>query len=122
MSVLLQCAVCSTVCSTHAWWLLRGSHVSTPGVSHCMFCSTLLGMNPQNLSMGERFAIAEKMKAKGNELFKTKRYKYARARYERLLRMLDSTRDFERQEDVDKCVVQGRVGERVERGPWQRTA
>lgn len=87
-----------------------------------MFCSTLLGMNPQNLSMEERFAIAEKMKAKGNELFKTKRYKYARARYERLLRMLDSTRDFERQEDVDKCVVQGRVGERVERGPWQSTA
>ena len=54
------------------------------------------------LLMEDRFGLAERLKAKGNDLFRSKRYKYARARYERLLRMLESTRDYETQDEVQR--------------------
>ncbi|GAX74288.1 hypothetical protein CEUSTIGMA_g1737.t1 [Chlamydomonas eustigma] len=56
----------------------------------------------QTLSMEERFILAEKLKAKGNDLFRAKKYGYARARYERLQRMLDSTRDYTSQSEVER--------------------
>ncbi|GLI61315.1 hypothetical protein VaNZ11_003671 [Volvox africanus] len=56
----------------------------------------------QNLSFEERYVLAERLKSKGNELFRKGQHKYARARYERLLRLLESTRDFETQEEVDR--------------------
>eukprot|EP00798_Chlamydomonas_sp_ICE-L_P005152 gene5152-34966_t len=55
----------------------------------------------QNISMDERLVIAKKAKAKGNQLFKAGRHKYARAKYEALLRQLESTRDYETQDQVD---------------------
>lgn len=55
----------------------------------------------QSMEMDERLQLAGKMKDKGNELYKQGKYQYARARYERLSRLLDSTRDFESQEEVD---------------------
>ena len=60
--------------------------------------------------MDERFPLAEKLKGKGNDLFRAKRYKFARARYERLLRMLESTRDYENQSEVERCVGGGGEG------------
>lgn len=47
--------------------------------------------------MPDRFQLAERMKAKANDLYRAGKYGYARARYERLARLLDSTRDFETQ-------------------------
>ncbi|KAG2493708.1 hypothetical protein HYH03_008222 [Edaphochlamys debaryana] len=54
----------------------------------------------QNLSFEERYEVADRLKSKGNELYKRGQHKFARARYERLLRLLDSTRDFETEEQV----------------------
>ncbi|PNW88165.1 hypothetical protein CHLRE_01g017200v5 [Chlamydomonas reinhardtii] len=56
----------------------------------------------QNLSFEARYTLAERLKSKGNDLFKRGQHKFARARYERLLRLLDSTRDFETEEEVAK--------------------
>ncbi|KAG1666907.1 hypothetical protein FOA52_005967 [Chlamydomonas sp. UWO 241] len=54
----------------------------------------------QNLEMAQRFVIAERIKAKGNELFRAKKPAWARSNYERLMRLLDSTRDYETNEEV----------------------
>ncbi|KXZ48761.1 hypothetical protein GPECTOR_25g345 [Gonium pectorale] len=54
----------------------------------------------QNLSFEERYAVAERLKAKGNDLYRRQQYKFARARYDRLIRLLESTRDFETDEQV----------------------
>lgn len=35
---------------------------------------------PQNLSFEERYVLADRLKAKGNELFKKQKFKFARAR------------------------------------------
>ncbi|KAL6761780.1 hypothetical protein V8C86DRAFT_765815 [Haematococcus lacustris] len=55
----------------------------------------------QVLSMAERFLLVERAKAKANSLVKAGRYQYAQARYDRLLKLMESTRDFETQEEVD---------------------
>ncbi|MEW5314845.1 MAG: hypothetical protein WDW38_006311 [Sanguina aurantia] len=55
----------------------------------------------QTLEMDERLQLSERIKAKAGELYRRKQYGFARARYDRLLRMLESTRDFETQEEVD---------------------
>ncbi len=36
---------------------------------------------PQNLEFEERYAVAERLKAKGNELFRKQQFKYAKARW-----------------------------------------
>lgn len=59
----------------------------------------------QNLLMEERYALCEKLKAKANQLFKRQRYAHARGRYTRLLRLLDSTRDFETDEEMAKITA-----------------
>ena len=58
----------------------------------------------QAIPISEKLKIAERSKAKGNALFKAGRLRFARARYDRLLRQLETPRDFETQEDVDRCV------------------
>ena len=55
--------------------------------------------------MAERYTLAERLKAKANELFKRQRYEFARARYTRLLRLLESTRDFETDDEVAKITA-----------------
>ncbi|WIA13375.1 hypothetical protein OEZ85_006955 [Tetradesmus obliquus] len=55
----------------------------------------------QNLSWGQRWALAERLKAKGNALFKEKKFAYASNRYTHLLRLIESTRDFEDQVQLD---------------------
>ncbi|KAF6261061.1 hypothetical protein COO60DRAFT_1637104 [Scenedesmus sp. NREL 46B-D3] len=55
----------------------------------------------QNLSWQQRWALAERLKAKGNALFKDKKYAYASNRYTHLLRLIESTRDFEDQQQLD---------------------
>eukprot|EP00879_Flechtneria_rotunda_P002973 GHRR01003190.1.p1 GENE.GHRR01003190.1~~GHRR01003190.1.p1 ORF type:complete len:634 (+),score=228.22 GHRR01003190.1:2740-4641(+) len=57
----------------------------------------------QNLGWAERWALAERIKEKGNALFKQKKYHYAHSRYTHLLRLIESTRDFEEQEQVEKA-------------------
>lgn len=55
--------------------------------------------------MEERYTLTERLKAKANDLFKRQRYEYARARYTRLLRLLESTRDFETDDEVAKITA-----------------
>lgn len=47
---------------------------------------------------GERLRLAEGLKAKGNALFRAKKFKYAQARYTHLVRLLDATRDVDSEE------------------------
>lgn len=54
------------------------------------------------MPMADRFFLAENIRAKANALFRSKRYVFARRRYERLLRLAQSTRDYEEQADVDR--------------------
>ncbi|GFR52572.1 hypothetical protein Agub_g15164 [Astrephomene gubernaculifera] len=56
----------------------------------------------QNLTFEERYTLAERLKAKGNELFRKQQFKHAKARYDRLLRLLESTRDYEEQQQVER--------------------
>jgi len=56
----------------------------------------------QNMSFEERWELADKLKAKANELYRARRHEHARAAYERLLRMLDSTRDYETEVHVER--------------------
>lgn len=47
--------------------------------------------------MEERFQLAESVKAKANSLVKAGKHTFARARYDRLLRLMETTRDYENQ-------------------------
>jgi hypothetical protein len=47
--------------------------------------------------MEERFGLADRIKTMANSLVKAGKHAFARARYDRLLRMLESTRDYETQ-------------------------
>lgn len=51
----------------------------------------------QVMPMPERFELAERVKAKANALVKAGKHRFARARYDRMLRLMESTRDFETQ-------------------------
>jgi hypothetical protein len=55
----------------------------------------------QHMDWAPRWALAERIKAKGNALFRDKRYAAATSRYTHLLRLVESTRDYEAQEQVD---------------------
>ncbi|GBF92152.1 peptidyl-prolyl cis-trans isomerase [Raphidocelis subcapitata] len=55
-----------------------------------------------NLSWEERWALLDRLKARGNALYKAGKHKYASNRYQRILQLVDSTRDFEDQEAIDR--------------------
>ncbi|KIY95067.1 hypothetical protein MNEG_12894 [Monoraphidium neglectum] len=57
----------------------------------------------QNLEWAERWAILERLKARGNALYKAGKWKYAANRYQRVLQLVDSTRDFEDEATVDRA-------------------
>ncbi len=44
-------------------------------------CPRPLGTPRQNLSFEERYVLADRLKAKGNELFKKQKFKFAKARW-----------------------------------------
>lgn len=86
----------------------QGRHDAPPGLDASApveFQVLLLGFERegywQNLSWGQRWALAERLKAKGNALFKEKKFAYASNRYTHLLRLIESTRDFEDQVQLD---------------------
>uniref|UniRef100_A0A383VCY1 peptidylprolyl isomerase n=1 Tax=Tetradesmus obliquus TaxID=3088 RepID=A0A383VCY1_TETOB len=86
----------------------QGRHDAPPGLEASApveFQVLLLGFERegywQNLSWGQRWALAERLKAKGNALFKEKKFAYASNRYTHLLRLIESTRDFEDQVQLD---------------------
>lgn len=47
--------------------------------------------------MEARFVIAERVKSKANALVKAGKHKFAQNRYDRLLKLMESTRDYEAQ-------------------------
>jgi hypothetical protein len=57
--------------------------------------------------MEARFALAERVKAKANALVKAGRHSFAAPRYERLLRLMESTRDWEDEVRSAACVFDG---------------
>eukprot|EP00878_Enallax_costatus_P011637 GHUV01012146.1.p2 GENE.GHUV01012146.1~~GHUV01012146.1.p2 ORF type:complete len:376 (+),score=98.18 GHUV01012146.1:1445-2572(+) len=57
----------------------------------------------QHMSWEERWSLAENIKEKGKQLYQQKKYGYASNRYTHLLRLIESTRDFEEQEQIDKA-------------------
>mmetsp|Transcript_1261 Transcript_1261/g.3505 ORF Transcript_1261/g.3505 Transcript_1261/m.3505 type:complete len:651 (-) Transcript_1261:236-2188(-) len=56
----------------------------------------------QVMSFEERFALVERVKAKANELVRGGKHAYARARYERIARLMDTTRDWEDDDQVTR--------------------
>ena len=58
-----------------------------------------------NLGWAARWALLERLKGAGNALYKAGKFKYASARYRRMLQLIDSTRDFE--DDGDDADADG---------------
>ncbi|KAI8469652.1 MAG: hypothetical protein J3K34DRAFT_512676 [Monoraphidium minutum] len=56
-----------------------------------------------DLPWPERWALLERLKGRGNALHKAGKFRYAANRYQRILHLVDSTRDFEDEETSDRA-------------------
>jgi tetratricopeptide (TPR) repeat protein len=56
----------------------------------------------QAMEIDEKIALANKMKAKGNQLYKDGKVGFAKQRYDRLIRLLDNTRDIDTEQQLQE--------------------